>query len=47
MDNDTDKTRYVIAKNGVTVTVEGNDEAKIKDLAEKIRKELDIKEKEE
>jgi len=47
MDNDTDKTRYVIAKNGVTITVEGNDEAKIKDLAEKIRKELDIKEKEE
>jgi hypothetical protein len=41
-DNDTDKTKYVIAKNGITVSIEGNDEVKIKELVKEIEKRLDV-----
>jgi hypothetical protein len=41
-DNDLDKTRYVIAKDGITVSIEGNDELKIKELVKEIEKRLDI-----
>jgi hypothetical protein len=41
-DNDLDKTKYVIAKDGITVTIEGNDEAKVKELTNEIEKQLDI-----
>jgi len=39
---DKDVTQYVIAKDGITVTIEGNDEQKVKELAEEIEKKLDI-----
>jgi hypothetical protein len=39
-DNDLDKTKFVIAKNGITVTVEGNDEAKVKELVNEIEKKM-------
>lgn len=42
-DNDTEKSSYVIAKNGITISVEGNDEAKIKELVKVIEREMDIK----
>ena len=35
------KVRYVVAKNGMVVTVEGNDEAKAKELFNEIEKKLD------
>jgi ABC-type Na+ efflux pump permease subunit len=41
-DNDTGNTRYVIAKNGITVSIEGNDEVKIKELAKEIEKRLEV-----
>jgi hypothetical protein len=41
-DNDLDRTKYVIAKNGITVSIEGNDEVKVKELANEIEKKLDI-----
>jgi cellulose synthase/poly-beta-1,6-N-acetylglucosamine synthase-like glycosyltransferase len=41
-DNDTDKTRYIIAKNGIKVSIEGNDEIKIKELVKEIDKILEI-----
>jgi ABC-type Na+ efflux pump permease subunit len=41
-DNDTDNTRYVIAKNGITVSIEGKDEVKIKELAKEIEKRLEV-----
>jgi len=41
-DNDLDKTRYVISKNGITVSVEGEDEILIKELVKEIEKKLDI-----
>jgi cellulose synthase/poly-beta-1,6-N-acetylglucosamine synthase-like glycosyltransferase len=41
-DNNTDKTKYVIAKNGITVSIEGNDEVKIKELVKEIEKRLDV-----
>jgi hypothetical protein len=40
--NDFDKTRYVIAKDGITVTVEGKDDAKVQELVKEIEKKLDI-----
>jgi ABC-type Fe3+ transport system substrate-binding protein len=45
-DNETDRTRYVIARNGITVSIEGKDEAAIKELADKIRKDLAVIKKE-
>jgi hypothetical protein len=41
-DNDTDRTKYIIAKNGITVSIEGNDELKIKELVKEIEKRLDV-----
>jgi hypothetical protein len=41
-DNDIEKTKYVIAKNGITVSVEGNDELKTKELIKEIERVLDI-----
>lgn len=38
-----DKTRFVIAKDGMVVTVEGNDEAKTMELAKEIESKLGIK----
>jgi hypothetical protein len=45
-DNDLDITKYVIAKNGITVSIEGNDEVKVKELAVEIEKRLDINKEE-
>jgi hypothetical protein len=43
-DNDStvEKTRFVIAKDGMVVTIEGNDEAKAKELAKEIETKLGI-----
>ena len=41
-DNDPDRTKFVIAKNGITVSIEGNDEEKVKELAVEIEKKLDF-----
>jgi len=41
-DHDTDNTKHVIAKNGVVVTIEGSDEAKINELVKEIEKSLDF-----
>lgn len=38
---DTDKTRFVIAKNGIVVSIEGDDEAKVQELAREIEMKLD------
>jgi hypothetical protein len=38
-----EKTRYVIAKDGMVVTVEGNDEAKAKELVKDIESKLGVK----
>jgi hypothetical protein len=45
-DNEIDKTKYIIAKNGITVSIEGNDEAKVKELAGEIEKRLDVNKEE-
>jgi hypothetical protein len=45
-DNGLDRTKYVIAKNGITVSIEGNDEVKVKELANEIEKKLDINKEE-
>ena len=42
-DNETEMTKYVIAKDGVVVTVESNDEAKAKDLIKEIENKLGVK----
>jgi hypothetical protein len=43
-DNDStvEKTRFVIAKDGMVVTIEGNDEAKAKELAKEIESKLGV-----
>jgi hypothetical protein len=43
-DNDStvEKTRFVIAKDGLVVTIEGNDEAKAKELAKEIEIKLGV-----
>jgi hypothetical protein len=41
-DNSVEKIKYVIAKDGVVVSVEGNDEAKVKDLVNDIEAKLGI-----
>lgn len=41
-DNDLNKTKFVIAKNGITVSIEGKDEEKVKELANEIEKKLGI-----
>lgn len=45
-DTDVDRTSYVIAKNGITVTIEGTDESRIKELIEEIEKKLEMNENE-
>ena len=42
-DSTVNKTKYVIAKDGMVVTVEGNDEARAKDLVKVIENELGVK----
>jgi hypothetical protein len=43
-DNDStvEKTRFVIAKDGMVVTIEGKDEAKVKELAKEIESKLGV-----
>jgi hypothetical protein len=41
-DQNVDKTRFVIAKDGMVVTIEGTDEEKTKDLAKEIEKRLGV-----
>jgi hypothetical protein len=41
LDNDTENTKFVIAKNGVTVSIEGRDETRVKEIAKEIEKDLD------
>lgn len=43
-DNDStvEKSRYIIAKDGMVVTIEGNDEAKAKELAKEIESKLGV-----
>ena len=38
----TEKARYVIAKDGMVVTIEGNDEAKAKELVKEIENKLGV-----
>jgi hypothetical protein len=42
-----EKTRFVIAKDGMVVTIEGTDEAKAKELAKEIEQKLGVTGKEE
>lgn len=46
-DSDMDKSRFVIARDGIVVTVEGTDEAKTKELAKEIEKKLGVTGKED
>lgn len=41
-DSESEMTKYVIAKDGVVVTVESNDEAKAKDIIKVIENKLDV-----
>jgi hypothetical protein len=41
-DSSVEKTRYVIAKNGMVVTIEGTDEARAKELAKVIEEKLGV-----
>jgi hypothetical protein len=38
-----EKTKYVLAKDGMVISIEGNDEAKVKDLVKDIETKLDVK----
>ncbi|MCU0455340.1 MAG: hypothetical protein MUE74_03480 [Bacteroidales bacterium] len=42
-DRDNDMTKYVIAKNGVVVTIESDDEVKAKEIIDLIESKLDVK----
>jgi hypothetical protein len=46
-DTDTDVTKYVVAKDGIVVTVESNDEARAKELIKEIESKLDVKSEKE
>jgi hypothetical protein len=46
-DSNVEKTRYVIAKDGMVVTIEGTDETKAKELAKEIEQKLGVTGKEE
>jgi hypothetical protein len=37
-----EKTKYVLAKDGMVISIEGNDEAKVKDLVKDIETKLDV-----
>jgi len=41
---DAEKTKYVIKKNGMVVSVEGSDYEKVKELVKVIESNLDVKE---
>ena len=41
-DSSAEKTRYVIAKDGMVVSVEGSDEAKVKDLIKEIENKMGV-----
>jgi len=41
-DNDMEKATYVMSKNGITVTIEGDDENLIKELIKEIERKLDL-----
>lgn len=41
-DNDLNETKIVIAKNGITVSIEGNDEVKVQELAREIEQKLGL-----
>lgn len=43
---DFDNTRYVVTKNGIRVTIEGKDDAKIQELVKEVEKKLDINKEE-
>ncbi len=43
VDTDTEMTKYVIAKDGMVVTVESDDEAKAKEIIKVIESKLDVK----
>ena len=45
-DNDLNETKIVIAKNGITVSIEGSDEVKVKELAREIEQKLGVKNEE-
>jgi hypothetical protein len=40
--NSVEKTKYVIAKDGVVVSIEGNDEAKVKELVKDVESKLGV-----
>ena len=42
-DSDSEKTKYVISRDGVVITVEGSDYDKVKDIIKEIEKTLDSK----
>jgi cytochrome b involved in lipid metabolism len=42
-DSEVEKSRYIIAKDGIVVTVEGSDETKIKELASEIETRMGVK----
>ena len=46
-DSSEEKSRYVIAKDGIVVTVEGKDEAKTKAFAKEIEEKLGVKSEDE
>jgi hypothetical protein len=44
-DNNIEKTKYVIAKDGIVISVEGSDETKVKEMAKDIESKLGISKK--
>lgn len=43
IDMHSDRTKYVIAKDGIVVTIEGDDEAKVQEIRKSIEEKLNIK----
>jgi hypothetical protein len=41
-DSNMEKTKYVIAKDGIVVSIEGNDESKVKDLIKDVESKLGV-----
>ncbi len=46
-DSNVNKTKYVIAKNGIVVSVEGDDEVKVKEIINLIENKLDVNKEEQ
>ena len=40
--NEVEKTKYVLAKDGMVISIEGNDEAKVKDLVKEIESKMGV-----